>query len=320
MPDAPPAEVDIDDRLVHALLTDQHPDLARRPLRLLGQGWDNVLYRLGDDLTIRLPRRELSAGLVVHEQRWLPALAPDLPLPIPAPVRVGRPGRGFPWSWSVQPWFDGAAAGSLGPHRPVTAAQWSALATDLGRFLAALHRPAPGDAPENPYRGGPLAERDATTRARLIDVFADHGPATTPPPGADDAGPLAPLPNPAELAARWARAVAQPPWDGPAMWLHGDLHAHNVVVHAGVAAAVIDFGDITAGDPATDLALAFALFDNPDDRNRFQAAADTQTRPIDDAMWSRAEGWAVSVGLAVLDNSADSPAMYRMARAMIATA
>lgn len=285
----PAAEVDIDEALVRRLLTDQHPDLAALAIRELSHGWDNVMFRLGDQLTVRVPRRELAAALVEHEQRWLPDLAADLPLPIPAPVRAGRPTDYYPWSWSVLPWFDGRPAGATAPDDPEQAA------TDLGRFLAALHRPAPADAPENPFRGSPLADRNDAVLGRIASL------ATTI--DVDD------------VTGRWRSAVEQPPWLGPPMWLHGDLHPLNVLVAGGRIGAVIDFGDITAGDPATDLAVAFSLFD-PEVRPVLRAAADSPVRPIDDAMWARAEGWCLAVGLAILANSADDPVMHRLGRRM----
>ncbi|MER7151067.1 phosphotransferase [Streptomyces lydicus] len=44
------------------------------------------------------------------------------------------------------------------------------------------------------------------------------------------------------------------------MCLHGDLHPANILVDRGRIRAVIDFGDITSGDPATDLSVAWMLF------------------------------------------------------------
>ncbi len=288
--DMPPAEVDVDVDLVRALLAEQHPDLADRPLTELANGWDNVMYRLGPDLTVRVPRRELAATLIEHEQRWLPELAPSLPLPIPAPVRIGRPSADYPWAWSILPWFDGGPAGT-DPDLDGPAA-----ATELGRFVAALHRPAPDDAPANPFRGGPLSTRAEGFHQRLdrLDGLVDVGAARQ----------------------RWDRCAAARPWAGPPLWLHGDLHSHNVVSQWGRLVAVIDFGDITAGDPATDLAVAWSLLD-PTDHPAFRLAADSAGRPVDDDLWLRAEGWALAIGVAVLASSADNPAMAAMARRML---
>ena len=133
------ADVVVDAALVRALLHAQHPDLAGLPLADTAEGWDNHLFRLGDALAVRLPRRALAANLIVHEQRWLPLLAARLPLPIPVPVRTGHPGCGFPWSWSVVPWLDGTSAAVVPLPDP------AANAVDLGQFLRALHQPAPAE-------------------------------------------------------------------------------------------------------------------------------------------------------------------------------
>src|SRR5215475_2677053 len=149
----PAAEVDVSVELVRQLLAEQHADLAGLPVRVLANGWDNLVCTVGADLLARLPRRALAAELVAHEQRWLPLLAPGLPLPIPAPVRVGQPAGGFPWNWSVVPFLPGQVAALAAPYDPASAA------VALGEFLAALHVRAPRDAPVNPFRGGPLADR-----------------------------------------------------------------------------------------------------------------------------------------------------------------
>ncbi len=137
----PAADVDIDEALVHELLVQQHPDLAALSLAWVGSGWDNVLFRLGSELSVRLPRRLLAAQLIDSEQRWLPLLAPRLPLPTSAPVRVGFPGAGFPWSWSVATWFPGEVAADVALRDP------EREAARLGAFLAALHEPAPAGQP-----------------------------------------------------------------------------------------------------------------------------------------------------------------------------
>src|SRR3954467_11166624 len=161
MTNMPAAEVDVDETLVRRLLAEQCPEFAERSLRLTAFGWDNVVYRLGDDLLVRLPRRQVAAVLIEHEQRWLPQLAADLPLPIPAPVFAGRPGSGYAWHWSVTPWFDGDNAMRTPPDDLLDAAVL------LGRFCATLHRPAPPDAPVNPVRGGPLSTRRTLLESAL---------------------------------------------------------------------------------------------------------------------------------------------------------
>ncbi len=284
---APAAEAKVDEELIRKLLRGQHPDLAERPLRIVANGWDNVLARLGEDLVVRLPRRALAATLIQHEQRWLPRLAPRLPLPVPVPLRVGTPAEGFRWRWSVCPWFEGANAAATAP------ADLDAAADLLAAFLLALHRPAPADAPANPFRGVRLSARDGLVQSYLESLASDVD----------------------QRAAHrtWDEACALPAYDGPPVWIHGDLHPANLVVRAGAVAAVVDFGDVTAGDPATDLAVAWMLFPAPV-RARFRAALGD----VDDDTWHRAAGNALAHGLACLARSADVPLMEAMGRRTLA--
>src|SRR6201990_2498845 len=157
----PAAEVDVSADLVRRLLADQHPDLARLPVEFLANGWDNELYRVGDGLVARLPRRALGAQIIKNEQRWLPGLAPRLPLPIPRPARNGGPARGSPPPGRVAPSLRGV------PAAPATSFAPAAAAAAVGGFLGALHVPAPADAPANPFRGVPLAERASNFAANL---------------------------------------------------------------------------------------------------------------------------------------------------------
>src|SRR5215469_7503341 len=147
----PAAEVAISPDLVRRLLAAQQPDLAHLPVTMMTHGWDNVMCLVGGGLVARLPRREMAVTCLVNEQQWLPSLAPRLPLPVPAPLRVGGPGLGYPWPWSIVPFLPGRPAAQNPPTDPRDAA------VSLGRFLAALHAPAPPDAPVNPFRGIPLA-------------------------------------------------------------------------------------------------------------------------------------------------------------------
>ncbi len=279
----PMAEVSIDEPLVRALLEAQQPDLADLPLTDPVFGWDNVMFRLGPELLVRLPRRRVSAPLIRREQRWLPGLAPLLPLPIPSPLRVGGPGCGYPWSWSVCGWLPGEPAAKKPPRDA------EAAAGTLGGFLRALHRPAPPDAPMNQYRGIPLAARDDAMQtgvaklAGVIDVAA--------------------------VLALWSESLAIPPWTEALVWLHGDLHPANVLVHDGRVSAVVDFGDITAGDPATDLSVAWMMLP-ASARVSFRRAAGR----IDDDTWGRARGWALALAVAILSGSSDNPLMAAVGR------
>jgi aminoglycoside phosphotransferase (APT) family kinase protein len=268
----PPAEVHIDTALVRALLRAQHPDLAELPLAALDAGWDNSMFRLGEELVVRMPRRQIAAELVRHEQTWLPVLAPRLSLAIPTPLRMGVPAADYvdyPWHWSIVPWFEGMPADSL----PLDAAE----ARRLAQFLAELHQPAPPDAPHNPARGVPLAMRANSVEDRLGRLRT----ATT-------------LITP-RIEQTWHAALAAPP-SATRAWLHGDLHAHNVLARADRIVAIIDWGDLTAGDVATDLACAWMLFDEPAARNvLLESYAPTA------ALLARARGWAVLLGAALLD-------------------
>src|SRR5439155_2833848 len=157
----PAAEVDVDVGLVQRLLAEQHPDLAELSITLVANGWDKAIFRLGDDLVVQMPRRAIVAPQMRNLQRWLPVLAPALPLPISAPVRTGEPGCGYPWPWSVCPWLPGH------PALDAPADDLRAAAVALGEFVVALRKPAPADAPRPVYRGGPLLDRDPALRERL---------------------------------------------------------------------------------------------------------------------------------------------------------
>ena len=287
MSQMPAPEVDLDEALVRRLLRGQHPDLAELAVEPAGSGWDNVMFRLGDELCVRLPRRALAAPLIEFEQRWLPELARRLPIPVPAPLRVGVATADFPWRWSVCPWLVGHRAAGAAMADP------SHVASALGAFVAALHTDAPADAPENPYRGVPLVERDEVTRERIEQLGAlIDGPA---------------------VREQWAAAVAVPRWHGPPQWIHGDLHPGNILLEEGgrILAGVIDFGDITSGDPATDIAVAWMLF-GPDDRVRFRESAGIDK--VDDSAWARGKGWAIALALAYLAHAADNPVMADVGR------
>ncbi len=284
----PAAEVEITAGTVRALLREQHPDLAALPLADGASGWDNVIYRLGDALSVRLPRRATSAVLIEHEQHWLPDLAVGLPLPVPVPVRIGAPGCGYPWRWTVGPWLPGRPA-ELDPPEDLGLA-----AALLGEFLAALHRPAPAHAPSNPYRGVPLAERSGRLVAGLDLLEGSVDRAT--------------------VMDRWSALVDTPAWSGPSLWLHGDVHPLNLLVDDGRLSAVIDFGDITAGDPACDLAVGWMLFP-PGPREVFRASAGA-----DPDTWARAEAWALALGVAMATGDDRVAAIGRRAIAAVLSA
>jgi aminoglycoside phosphotransferase (APT) family kinase protein len=250
----------MDEELVRGLLTEQHPDLAELELRRVVGGWDNQVWRLGDELAVRIPRTERGPELLRKEYRWLPELAPRLPLPVPVPQRIGEPTEQFPHSWIVTTWVGGEPA----DRTPISSEK---CADSLAEFLRTLHVDAPADAPFSPGRGVPL---------RTLEFDADFP----------------------DVAVRkiWDEAVAAPEWDGPPKWLHGDLHPANVVVaDDGALAGVIDFGDLGIGDPATDLAAAWVLLPDGAAERFFDVYA-----VADDATITRARGWAVGKALALI--------------------
>ena len=267
----PDAEVEVDEALVRRLLDAQHPDLADLPLTHLDSGWDNVLFQLGQEFVVRVPRREIAANLMRNEQRWLPELAARLPIPAPAPVRIGTATDDYPWPWSILPWFEGRCADE---HAPA-----ADQAERFADFLLALHQEAPDDAPENPVRGIPLSVRVENTQERMVRV-REKTDLITP-----------------AIESLWQQALDTNPGAGH-RWLHGDLHAQNVLVDdSGRISAVIDWGDLTAGDVATDLAGIWALFDSA----RARREVLDRYRPNEDLL-ARAKGWAVLFGVVLVDS------------------
>lgn len=266
----PVSEIDLDTTLVYSLLSDQHPDLTHLPIHLVDAGWDNVMFRLGDHLSVRLPRRKAAATLIENEQTWLPLLAPQLTIPVPTPYRIGKPAQSYPWGWSVLPWLAGIAADQEEPH----ANQVKLFAS----FLRSLHVPAPFNAPLNAVRGVPLNQRAASVEERMQRLQTKTNLITQ------------------KLRDTWNMAL-NTPVDVEAKWLHGDLHPRNILVENGVITGIIDWGDITSGDIATDLASIWMLFS---ERNaRQQAFAEYQN--VSEATLQRALGWAILFGVMLLD-------------------
>lgn len=266
-------EVPIDASLAGRLLPAQFPKWADLPIEPVeSAGTDNAIYRLGDDMAVRLPRIGWATGQVEKEHRWLPRLAPRVPLAIPVPLAKGIPADGYPWHWSVSRWLEGENA------TIDRIADLREAATDLAVFVAALQRidpsggPAPG--PHNSFRGVPLAMRDPPTRAAIASL---HGTLDT------DA-----------VTAAWKAALNAPAWPGPGVWLHGDLNAGNLLAQHGRLSAVIDFGCLGVGDPACDVMVAWTLL-TAETRHVFRAALD-----VGDATWARGRGWALSVALIIL--------------------
>jgi aminoglycoside phosphotransferase (APT) family kinase protein len=257
--------VDIDVSLVSRLVSTQFPRWADLPVTpVASSGWDNRTFRLGERMTVRLPSAAAYSLQVEKEHRWLPRLAPHLPLPIPLPLAMGEPADGYPWHWSVYRWLDGetAASGRI--------ADVPQFATDLGHFLVALKAidatGGPSYGPHNFYRGGPLTTYDAETRESIaaLDGRIDTDAVT----------------------AVWEDALSAR-WHGSPVWFHGDVAVGNLLVERGRLSAVIDFGTSGVGDPSCDVAIAWTLFEG-ESREAFRAAL-----PVDDATWARGRGWTL---------------------------
>ncbi|MEU8708342.1 aminoglycoside phosphotransferase family protein [Streptomyces sp. NPDC048565] len=260
-------EIDIDESLVGRLVAAQFPRWAELPVRKVrSAGTDNAMYRLGEDMAVRLPRVPDAAGHVGREQRWLPHLAPHLPLDVPVPLGHGAPGQGYPFAWSVYRWLDGENLHDLPP------AELREAAAGLGRFVAALRRVDTTGAPRS-FRGGPVDTADDEVRAAIRDLGAD---------GTLDAE---------AATAAWEAAVRAPRWEGAPVWLHGDLLPGNLLGHRGRLTAVIDFGLVGVGDPACDMMAAWSLL-TADTREVFREAAGA-----DGPTWGRGRGWALRFGL-----------------------
>ncbi|MBV9844661.1 MAG: aminoglycoside phosphotransferase family protein [Kutzneria sp.] len=263
-------EVATDVPLVRRLLATQFPAWTGLAVQsVASSGTDNAMYRLGADMVVRLPRVPAAATQVDKEQRWLPRLAPHLPLSIPTPVGRGAPAEGYPWCWSVYRWLDGhdATVARITDTR--------LAARTLAGFVTALRRLDPTNGPAcgagNFFRGAPLTTREEPTREAITAL---NGMRDT-----------------SSVTKVWETALNTPPWHGPSVWIHGDLAPGNLLVRRGRLGAVVDFGALGVGDPACDLMVAWNLF-SAEARNVFRGSL-----AVDDATWLRGRAWALSVAL-----------------------
>jgi aminoglycoside phosphotransferase (APT) family kinase protein len=280
-------KTDITPAIAARLVASQFPrwaDLRVVPVAL--DGWDNTTFRLGDDLSVRLPSADAYVAQIEKEHRWLPILAPHLPLRIPEPVAMGRPDSSFPRPWSIYRWIDGE------PASVDRIADLTEFAVDLAGFLAALYAIDASDGPppgaHNFFRGGPVDTYDAQTR-ESIQLLADEI-------------------DPEAATEVWEAALAST-WDGTPVWVHGDVAASNLLVTEGRLRAVIDFGCAAVGDPACDLVMAWTFFAG-ESSEMFRSRL-----PLDGATWARGRGWALWKALITLaqerEGGADADAAAR---------
>jgi aminoglycoside phosphotransferase (APT) family kinase protein len=255
----------VDPSVARGLIARQFPRWAHLPVRpVAANGWDNQTFQLGDRMLIRLPTAREYALAVDKEHRWLPTFAPQVPLPIPVPLAMGRPDEGFAFRWSVYEWIEGDAAGID------TIGDMTEFADSLAGFLVALRgvdpTGGPGPGVHNWFRGGPLRVYDSQTR-RAIEVLGSHVRRDT-------------------VTEIWQSALRAPS-DGRPVWFHGDVAVGNLLVRDGALAAVIDFGSCGVGDPACDLVIAWTLLSGGS-REAFRARID-----VDPGTWIRGRGWAL---------------------------
>lgn len=256
-------ELELDEALVRRLIRRQFPAWADLHVRRVEpSGTDNAIFRLGGELSARLPRIDGPTSPGSAELDWLPRLAPLLPVEVPVPVAQGGPGEGYPWFWEIHTWVEGDTV----PMEQIDAIQ---AARDLAVLVGAMQQLGPAGAPQG--RGVPLAARDESFRHWLALFTGDP-----------------------RVAARWQRALEAPAWDGPPVWHHGDLDARNWLVRDGRIGGIIDWGSMGVGDPACDVMVAWKLH-SAAARDAFRAAL-----PTDDATWERAQGWVVSQAVAIL--------------------
>jgi aminoglycoside phosphotransferase (APT) family kinase protein len=255
----------IDESLVRSLVSDQFPHWKHLPVRPVARsGWDNRSFRLGDDLIARLPSAGDYEAQVLREQRWLPYLRSHLSLAVPEPVALGQSGRGYPWAWSIYKWIPGECAADQAPT------DVTQFVEQLSRFLTALHAvpadegPAPGA--HNFYRGDSLKVYDEQFREAMVILGAQI--------------------NTAAALQVWQSAVTSG-WTQPPVWVHGDIALGNLILSEGRLAAVIDFGQVSVGDPACDLAIAWTYL-RGEHRQDFRARL-----ALDASTWCRGRGWAL---------------------------
>lgn len=267
-------EVDVDDALVRSLVADQFPHWSQLPLRRVpSTGTDNVVFRMGDELAVRLPRIHWAVAQVDKEWEWLPRLATRLPVAVPLPVAKGSPGRGYPYRWLVSSWIPGSdvTRGAIG--------DWCTLARQVAEVVTTLRRVDRRDAPAAGRRGGLLSAADRATRWAVdrLEGTVDRRRAL-------------------EV---WEDALAAGPWRGDPVWVHGDLLPGNLLVRGGALAGVIDWSAAGVGDPACEAMFAWSL--PAEARAAFRTALG-----LDDRAWRRGRGWALEQAVLFIEYYSDT--------------
>jgi len=269
----------VDESLVRDLVREQFPEIGERECWHIGEGFDNFLWRLGDDLVVRLPRRAAAVAAIENEIAWLNHLALGLSLRTPAPLLRGSPSERFAWPWLIGHWIDGE------PGDEMDLVVDDLAARTMATFLGELHRVAPSGAPLNPWRSVSLVQRSADAEQRIWELGGEV--------------------DIDETLQLWRRACAAPPWPHAPRWIHGDFHPGNMIFREAELVGVVDFGDLCAGDPATDLAgglltLPFAHLD----------AFFSSYGAVDESTQWRSIGWAVLLGLMMVSLGLTERASY----------
>lgn len=268
----PEPEITITELQIRSMLDDQFPQFSDLELQLTASGWDNFIYRLGTKLLIRVPRRELGAQLIHNEIVWLQKLKNILPVSIPAPLNIGRPNEHYPWTWVIMPWFEGNSF--------LDADLNLSQVNKLVLFLKKLHSVNSNGAPSNPFRDVPLSGKDKDVQQQLNELNSKL------------------ITVPEKIKELW-QSLTEVQIDSPPCLIHGDLHPGNVLIKNEQIEAIVDWGDITIGDPATDLASLWMLIKDPALRTQaFNEYGATQN------LINRSKGWAIFYGITFL-NSGD---------------
>ncbi len=281
----PTAEIEIDEQLAQALISEQFPELAHNKIQFVASGWDNTNFKLGTDYVLRIPRRAIGAELLEKEIHWLSRLKPLLPIPIPAVVHIGKPTSHIPWNWAIYPWYNGATA-DLEPLA-------SKEALRLIGFLQVLHQNQPNPGPINPFRSMPLAEKADDTIKRVEAIEAKE-----------------PIYS-SKLLEIWERALATPVVDSPCL-IHGDLHPLNIITKENTIAAIVDWGDLCLGDPATDLASLWILFADRAVRQEALTHYGATEHLI-----ARAKGWAFFCSTVLLETGLEDEKYWGIGKRIV---